>query len=63
MSKALSHPFYLMRLPEVQKISGLSKASIYRHMKAGNFPSSVRVGGGSVAWRSTDITDWLVGLE
>lgn len=55
-------PFYLMRLPEVQAISGMSKATVYRYIKSGKFPASVRLGNGAVGWRSSDICEWLESL-
>ena len=40
-------------------MTGISKATIYRMMSAGEFPSPVRLGVRAVAWRSTDIEAWL----
>ena len=40
----------LLRRPEVEELTGLSRASIYRWMGSGKFPPPVRVGsiGGQV---------------
>lgn len=56
-------PFYLMRLPEVLTISGMSKATVYRYIKNGLFPASVPLGNGAVGWRSSDICEWLESLH
>ncbi len=49
----------LIRLKEVCEITGLSRSSIYEAMKNSVFPRSVSIGKRSVAWRSTDISDWV----
>ena len=40
-------------------ITGKSRSSIYRDIKAGLFPAPVLIGQRSVAWRSSDIEVWL----
>lgn len=49
----------ILRLPEVKKLSGLSRTSIYRQMKQGTFPKQVHIGIRSVGWRAKDVTSWL----
>ena len=51
------------RLPYVCKVTGLSKPSIYRMMKEGNFPSAKKLNERAVGWISTDVTDWIQSLE
>lgn len=49
----------LLRLQAVSELTGYKRASIYRLMKAGKFPSNVRLaGGGVVAWRAADVRAW-----
>ncbi|UWQ07920.1 helix-turn-helix transcriptional regulator [Aliiroseovarius crassostreae] len=52
----------LLRRPEVEALTGLSRTSIYRMMDEGEFPRPVRVGKRAVAWREADLTEWLSGL-
>ena len=52
----------LMRRPEVESITGLSRASIYAKMQKGQFPTPVRLGSNSVAWRAADIAAWIESL-
>ena len=52
----------LLRRPEVESITGLSRASIYARMHAGTFPLPVRLGPNSVAWRADDVEDWIANL-
>lgn len=48
----------LLRLPEVMEITGLAKATIYKWMRLGTFPDSVKLGSAS-AWRESDIRKWV----
>ena len=48
-----------LRLPEVEFRSGLKKTSIYNMMAASTFPSCVRIGGRSVAWKESSIDSWI----
>ena len=45
----------LLRLPEVLKISGLCRATIYEYMKKGLWPKAVHVGFRSVAWPENEV--------
>lgn len=47
-----------LRLPEVKKLTGLSRSSIYLRIKAGNFPVPVRLGGRAVGWVAEEIENW-----
>ena len=49
----------LLRRPEVETITHLSRASIYARIKAGTFPPPVRLGPNAVAWRAEDIDRWI----
>ncbi|PID35458.1 MAG: DNA-binding protein [Rhodobacterales bacterium] len=52
----------LLRRPDVETLTGLSRTSIYRMMKSGDFPRPVRLGSRSVAWREADLMDWMDNL-
>ena len=49
----------LLRRREVEDITGLSRSTIYRMVKTGQFPPPVRVGPKAVRWRLSDIIAWL----
>ena len=49
----------LLRRREVEKITGVSRSSIYRLMQSGDFPRPLRVGLSAVRWRERDITAWV----
>jgi prophage regulatory protein len=46
------------RIRDVEKFSGLSRASIYRLMREGKFPRPVRLGERAVAWTIDDLETW-----
>ena len=48
----------LLRRPEVETITGLSRASIYEKMDEGVFPRPVKTGVRAVAWVESEIADW-----
>ena len=49
----------LLRLREVQAITGLSRSTIYRLTRAGFFPEPLKIGPRAVAWRASEIEEWL----
>jgi prophage regulatory protein len=49
----------LLRRPQVEAITGLSRSSIYRAMDQDQFPRPVKIGQRAVAWRETDLNAWL----
>lgn len=44
---------------EVQRITGLSRASAYRGRRNGTFPAARRLSANRIAWLESDILDWL----
>ena len=52
----------LLRRPEVEGMTRLSRAAIYAKMKRGEFPAPVRLGSNSVAWRLSDVEAWIESL-
>ena len=56
----------LLRLAEAAEFTGLSRHQInhriYRHDPP-SFPAPVRIGGRSIAWRRSDLEEWIDGLE
>jgi len=56
----------VVRLPEVIRITGLSRTTIWRRERDGSFPPPSRLGGErtrAVGWREQDIHDWIDGLS
>lgn len=49
----------IVRMKDVMFTTGLSKTTIYRLEKEGNFPKRVSLGARSVGWFKHDIQDFL----
>ena len=49
----------IVRMKDVVFTTGLSKTTIYRLEKEGNFPKRVSLGARSVGWFKHDIQDFL----
>jgi prophage regulatory protein len=49
----------LLRLPEVQSMVGLSRATIYRLVGKGEFPYPVKLTRSAVAWKADDVLAWV----
>lgn len=52
-------PDRLIRAPEVEHLTGLSRRTIYRKIKVGQFPAVVQLGANSVAWRESEVAAWV----
>ena len=55
----------LLRRRDVQALTGLSSATIYRRMNDNAFPRPRKIGAGptgAVAWRLSDVLSWISDL-
>jgi prophage regulatory protein len=50
----------VMRMPDVQRMTGLSRSSIYRLISLGVFPSAIKLSSLAVGWRRSSVNDWLL---
>lgn len=53
------NPPRLLRLRQVIEITGLGRDTIYRYIRAGQFPRQRRIGERASAWREDEIKDWI----
>ena len=53
----------IVRRDEVSKLTGLARATIYKKVSDGSFPTPIRLGARSVGWRLSDIIAWLQAPE
>ena len=61
----LNSSHVILRTPAVLALIGLSRTSLWRRVRDGDFSAPVRLGGhGSraVGWRRTDVERWLEAL-
>lgn len=49
----------VLRLPQVQETTGLSKAAIYRRIHEGDFPKPIKLGERAVGWLAGEVTEWI----
>ncbi|MCB1613964.1 MAG: AlpA family phage regulatory protein [Xanthomonadales bacterium] len=49
----------VLRRPEVERITGLSRSSIYRGMANDDFPRAITISKKSVGWLASSIEAWL----
>ena len=55
----MTHPSSLLRLPDVQQLTGLSRSSVYRLEASGDFPQRVRLSERATAWKLDELTAWM----
>ncbi|MCF3594182.1 AlpA family transcriptional regulator [Rhodobacteraceae bacterium LMO-12] len=53
----------ILRRPEVEVRTGLSRSTLYAMMAEGTFPKPVKLGKRAVGWREADIAAWLESRE
>ena len=55
-----AHPVEsLLKLPEVCRVTGYRRSTIYRLMAEGAFPARVRLGPRAVGWPSSEVQAWV----
>ncbi len=51
--------YSVLRLPEVQQQTGLSRSAIYQRISENKFPNSISLGSRARGWIDSDIQDWI----
>ncbi len=49
----------ILRRPDVEQMTGLSRSTIYAMKSEGNFPRPLRLGKRAVGWPANQIEEWL----
>jgi prophage regulatory protein len=49
----------LIRLPEVQRLTGLGRSQVYALALAGKFPAPLKLSERCSAWRETAVRAWI----
>ena len=52
-------PDRLLRLPEVERLTGLCRSAIYEQMQRGVFPRSVKAGRRTATWPESAVQSWI----
>jgi predicted DNA-binding transcriptional regulator AlpA len=58
MDSQLEHA-RLLRLPEVMRLTGLSRSTIYQLASTLDFPKPVKLGRRISAWLAREVTEWI----
>lgn len=59
MAAQLQTALTILRRPQVEARTGLSRSSIYDRIKQGTFPAPISLGAKAVGWIESEIDDWL----
>jgi len=51
----------LLKMPEVSRLTGLPRSSVYWKIGKGEFPRPIKIGERASAWRSDEIEAWING--
>ncbi len=49
----------ILRRPEVESRTGLSRSTLYAMVAVQAFPAPIKLGVRAVGWLETEVTDWL----
>ena len=49
----------ILRLADLEAMLGLSKVTIWRLRRSGDFPQPIKISARSLGWRAGVIQDWL----
>lgn len=55
----MAMPIKLYRMPDILGLTGLSRSSIDRLVKIGQFPKPIKLGERAKAWDAETIAEWL----
>lgn len=52
----------LLRFPQVKEMTGLSRTTVWRMEKAGNFPKSRAISSRMTVWLESEVQAWITQL-
>lgn len=55
----MTTPTRLLRLPEVMRLTGYSRDSIYRLARQGRFPQRIDLSDRASRWREDEVAAWI----
>ncbi len=59
IEQEMSAPIRIVRLPDVQARTGLSRSTIYVRLADGAFPKPVQLGARAVGWIEAEVDEWI----
>ena len=52
----------LLRFPQVKEMTGLSRTTVWRMERAGNFPKSRAISSRMTVWKESEVNAWMAQL-
>ena len=49
----------ILRLKEVERLTGFKRSHLYSLMNMGDFPRAIRLGARAVGWNSVEVDKWI----
>jgi prophage regulatory protein len=49
----------ILRLPQVLKITGLKRSSLYEKISKGEFPAPIKLGTRASGWIEEEVNNWI----
>ncbi len=54
------NPDRILRIRTVMERTGLSRSTLYRRIKEGNFPKQIRISERCIGWRESAVEAWML---
>jgi len=48
----------ILRMPAVQEVTGWTRTTVYKNVKAGRFPRPLKLGERSIGWLESEVDAW-----
>lgn len=59
MANTIQRKINILRRPQVEGKTGLSRSTIYLRIKHGEFPKQIKLGSRAVGWLEEEIDAWI----
>ena len=59
MHQKIQHEPVILRRPQVEQRTGLSRSTLYQYFKDGDFPKPVPLNDKRVGWIESEIDEWI----
>ncbi|WP_394560457.1 helix-turn-helix transcriptional regulator [Aquipseudomonas alcaligenes] len=51
----------VIRLQQVMEMTGLGRSTVYKYVSEDWFPKPIPLGGRSVGWLESEVSEWILG--
>jgi len=49
----------ILRRPQVERRTGLSRSTLYQYIQDGHFPKPLQLGPRAVGWLESEVSEWI----